>query len=213
MKILHIVPAAFEYFEDIRERAFDLVDDLNQLGFDSEIVTLQYSAVSKRLEKKVAQETKKRIGFEKIYSGEELSEKIAKADVVHLHAPFLGMGKKLLKYKREHPQKKFLITLHRNLPYVDFFTIIIWLYNGFYLKRLMNVADFVVAENEQVFRAGGGFSYLKDLRKFVPMDNFSGFILENNQSLTEKIDALKLNKQNLYMAVAYGELYRLLSGE
>jgi len=213
MKILHIVPTAFEYFEKIRSEAFGLVDDLNNLGFACEIITLQYSAVSKRLKSRVAEESEERIGFEKNYGDKELADKLDKADIIHLHAPFLGMGKKLLKYKREHKEKKFLITMHANLPYSDLFTIIIWLYNGFYLKRLMNEADFVVAENEQIFRAGGGFSYLHDLQKFVPMNNFTDFILENNPGLTEKIDNLKLNKPDLYAAVAYGELYRLLSGE
>jgi len=213
MKILHIVPTAFEYFESIRKEAFDLVDSLGQLGFEVDIITLQYGAVSKRFENKIAQETKERIGFEKMYSGDELFEKMEKADIIHLHTPFLGMGGKLLKYKREHPQKKFVITLYQNLPYIDFFTIIIWLYNNYYLRRLMNVADFVVAENEKVFRSGRGFAYLKDLNKFVSMENFNAFLLESNPHLTENINNLNINKQNLYTTVAYGELYRLLSGE
>ncbi|MDO9509874.1 MAG: glycosyltransferase family 4 protein [Candidatus Magasanikbacteria bacterium] len=213
MKILHIVPTAFEYFENIRKEAFGLVDSLGQLGFDVDIITLQYDAVSKRFQNKIAQETKERIGFKKIYSKDELVEKIEEADIVHLHTPFLGMGKKLLKYKKEHPQKKFIITLYQNLPYSDLFTIIIWLYNNYYLRRLMNVADFVIAENEQIFRSGGGFAYLKDLNKFVSIENFKIFLLESNPRLIENINNLKINKTNLHTAVAYGELYRLLGGE
>lgn len=213
MQILHIVPAAFEYFEDIRKEAFDLVDSLNSLGYDCEIITLQYSAVSKRLEKQVAQETKQRMQFEKIYNDTELKEQMDKAEIIHLHVPFLGMGKKLLKYKQDNPQKKFIITFHQNLPYTDFFTIIIWLYNSFYLRRLVNLADFVVAENEQIFRQGGGFSYLKDLKKFVSLDNFIDFIIKNDPNLTERLNSFKLDKSNIHTAVAYGELYRLLSGE
>ncbi len=213
MRILHIVPAAFEYFEVIRKEAFDLADSLNALGFESELITLQYSPVSRRFEKKVAEETKKRVNFERNYSEDEILEKFNQHDIIHLHIPFLGMGKKILKFKKNNPQKKFVITLYENLPYVDFFTIIIWLYNSYYVKRLINLADFVVAGSEQIFRRSGGFSYLKDEKKFVPLDSFVEFILENNFDLTKKINNLKLNKSNIHTAVAYGELYRLLGGE
>ena len=212
MKILHFVPSAFEYFDEIREGAFKLIDGLDELGFNNYVFTLQYSAVSKRLEKEVKKESKGKLGFEKIHNLEEVEAKMAEADVIHLHAPFLGMGKKLLEFKKKFPQKKFVVTVYEDLPYTDFFTIIIWLYNSWYLKRILNVCDFVCADDEQKFREARGFSILKDGKKFVSINNFINFINENNPSLAEKFGGMTKNPY-FQKALAYGELYRLLHGE
>lgn len=213
IKILHIVPAAFDYFEEIRKEAFLLVDGLSELGFENYVFTLQYEAVNKRLEKKVQGETKGKMGFEKMYNITEIKQKMDEADIVHLHTPFLGMGKKILEYKKNNPQKKFVVTVHRGLQYVDFFTIIIWLYNNWYLSKIFKIADFVCATDEDVFEKQGGFSKLQDKKKFVPINNFINFINENNPALTEKLGELKINNSQTHSALAYGELYRILHGE
>lgn len=213
IKVLHIVPSAFDYFEKIRKEAFLLVDSLNELGFDNYVFTLQYQAVNKRLEKKVQGETRGKMGFEKIYNIGEVKDKMDEADIIHLHVPFLGMGKKILEYKKNNPQKKFIVTVHSGLPYIDFFTIIIWLYNGWYLSKIFAIADFVAVENEEIFKKSGGFSKLKDEKKLVLINNFINFIKDNNPTLTEKFDELKKNDSSTYSALAYGELYRLLRGE
>lgn len=213
LKILHFVPSAFEYFDNIRKEAFTLIDSLGELGFENYVFTLQYSTVSKRLEKEIKEKTKDKMGFEKIHTMEEVEDKINEADIVHLHAPFLGMGKKLLEYKKKYPQKKFIVTVYRNLPYVDFFTIIIWLYNSWYLKRILNICDFVCASDEQVFKEARGFSMLKDEKKFVSIINLINFINDNNPSLAEKFGEVKIKTPQFQNALAYGELYRLLNGE
>ncbi|HNU96132.1 MAG TPA: hypothetical protein PKH95_01870 [Candidatus Magasanikbacteria bacterium] len=213
IKVLHIVPSAFDYFEKIRKEAFLLVDSLDELGFDNYVFTLQYEAVNKRLEKKVQRETKGKMGFEKIYNIAEIKDKMDEADIIHLHAPFLGMGKKILEYKKKNPKKKFIVTLHPGLPYVDFFTIIIWLYNSWYLGKMFAIADFVAVENEDIFKKAGGFAKLKDEKKLVLINNFINFIKENNPVIEGKLDELKKNDLPTYSALAYGELYRILRGE
>lgn len=213
IKVLHIVPSAFDYFEKIRKEAFLLVDSLDELGFDNYVFTLQYEAVNKRLEKKVQRETKGKMGFEKIYNIAEIKDKMDEADIIHLHVPFLGMGKKILEYKKKNPQKKFIVTLHPGLPYVDFFTIIIWLYNSWYLGKMFAIADFVAVENEDIFKKAGGFAKLKDEKKLVLINNFINFIKENNPVIEGKLDELKKNDLPTYSALAYGELYRILRGE
>ncbi len=213
IKVLHIVPSAFDYFEKIRKEAFLLVDSLDELGFDNYVFTLQYEAVNKRLEKKVQRETKGKMGFEKIYNIAEIKDKMDEADIIHLHAPFLGMGKKILEYKKNNPQKKFIVTLHPGLPYVDFFTIIIWLYNSWYLGKMFAIADFVAVENEDIFKKAGGFAKLKDEKKLVLINNFINFIKKNNPVIEGKLDELKKNDLPTYSALAYGELYRILRGE
>ncbi|HRY36383.1 MAG TPA: hypothetical protein P5230_00670 [Candidatus Magasanikbacteria bacterium] len=213
MKILHIIPSAFEYFGDIRKQAFALVENLGDLGFENYVFTLQYGVVGKRLETEIDQITKGKINFEKIQNQEDVDEKLAEADIIHLHVPFMGMGKKLAVYKEKNPQKKIVITVYQNLPYVDFFTIIIWLYNSWYLRKLFNLADFVCAENERVFKDCGGFSLLRDEKKFVPINDFINFIKENNPSLAGQFRGPEKNGPEIENALAYGELYRLLNGE
>ena len=213
IKILHFIPSAFEYFEDIRKEAFALIDALNELGFENFAFTLQYEAVNKRVKKEVSGKTRGRMNFEKIYNEKELEAKLDEADIIHLHAPFLGMGKKLVLYKQKYPRKKFVITLYRDLPYVDLFTIIIWLYNGWYLRKLMGVADFVCAKDESIFKKAGGFSMLKDDKKFMSITDLVNFINNNNPALAEEYSGLDIKGPQLHNALAYGELYRILHGE
>ncbi len=213
MKILHIVPSAFEYFGDIRKQAFSLIEGLDDLGFENYVFTLQYDIVGKRLQKEIGETTGGRMKFEKIQNQDDVEKKLAEADVIHLHAPFMGMGKKLKIFKENNPQKKFIVTVYQNLPYLDFFTIIIWLYNSWYLRKLFNLADFVCAENDKIFRSIGGFSMLRDEKKFVPINEFINFIKENNPSLAERLSGPEKFGPQTENALAYGELYRLLGGE
>ena len=213
MKILHIVPSAFEYFGEIRERAFDLIEGLSELGFDNYVFTLQYGTVTKRFQKEVAAKTGGGLGFEKIHGPQEIDEKMEQADIIHLHAPFLGLGRKLLIFKTKHPEKKIIVSLYRNLPYTDLFTIIIWMYNNWYLKKLVNLADYVCAEDEQILKSFGGSNMLKDLNKFISLTNFINFINETNPSLAEEAQGLTLSGPQLQSCLAYGEIYRMLSGD
>lgn len=213
MKILHIIPSAFSYFEVIRKNSFILVDGLNDMGFENYIFTLQYSAVNKRMEKEVKEQTKNKMNFEKIYSENEFEEKMDWADIIHLHAPFLGMGKKILNYKEKNPQKKLVITVNKNLQYVDFFTIIIWLYNKWYLNKLIQKADFVCATDETVMEKTVGNRIKKDDKKFVPLNDLFDFINKNNPLLSTELKNIKIKGEQLQNAVAYGELYRILNGE
>ena len=47
MRVIHIIPSAFEYFDDIRSQAFRLLDGLNKLGVETEAFTLQYGSTNK----------------------------------------------------------------------------------------------------------------------------------------------------------------------
>lgn len=213
MKVLHIVPSAFNYFDEVRKSVFELVGNLEEFGLDNYVFTLQYSTVNKRLEKEVEVQSKNKMSFEKIYNKEGFEEKLDWADIIHLHTPFLGMGKNILAYKKKHPQKKLLVTVHKNLQYIDFFTIIIWLYNRWYLNKIIEKADFVCAEDETIFEKTTGKKLRKDDKKFISLNYLINFINKDSPLLTEKLKDLKIKGPQSQEAVAYAELYRILNGE
>ena len=47
MRVVHIVSTAFNYFDDIRNAVFKIVDGLQEKGVSQEIFTLQYSEPEK----------------------------------------------------------------------------------------------------------------------------------------------------------------------
>ncbi|EKD42976.1 MAG: hypothetical protein ACD_72C00515G0006, partial [uncultured bacterium] len=47
MRVLHIIPSAFDYFDDIRSEAFKMIDAEIEMGIDAEAMTLEYGAPTK----------------------------------------------------------------------------------------------------------------------------------------------------------------------
>ena len=139
MKILHIIPSAFEYFDDIRAQAFEFLEAENKLGIESDAITLEYGAVSRR--KKFEAAT---IAPSRNYLGQESIEKNVQAweyyDIVNLHAPFFGAGGKIINFLESNPDKVFLMTYHYDFKTTDFFSFFIKLYNYYYLPKLFKKA-------------------------------------------------------------------------
>ncbi|MFA5062106.1 MAG: glycosyltransferase [Patescibacteria group bacterium] len=148
MKVIHIIPAAFEYFDQIKSEAFKLVEDLYKLGIETEAVTLQYGNTSRRMEREV----QKVASSHSLAGTENVSDIISsleKFDIVHLHTPLFGLAGKILKWKVLHPEIPLLVTRHRNIITADLFSLLIQLYNVYYVPRLLKAADLVIDERKE----------------------------------------------------------------
>ncbi len=154
MRIIHIIPTAFDYFDDIKRRAFKLVGEMNQYtGFESEAFTLQYNNATKSEQAEV-----KTIAPDQKYIGSQTTgeafEYLNNFDVIHLHAPFLGAGKMLRRWRKNNLDKVFVVSDYRSVPTVDLIAIGIKWYNKYYLKRLKSVADIILeGENANTISA------------------------------------------------------------
>lgn len=143
MKIVHIIPAAFNYFDSIRTLAFQSVQLLQEDGWEVDAFTLQYGqeAPTRSFQKTVLAEAPLRQ-----YSGTVKAPQLRDAldqdyDIVHLHVPFLGMGPDLLRWRSTHPQGLLVVTRYSAVPIKDLFAIFVRLYNAYYIPRIIAQAD------------------------------------------------------------------------
>ncbi len=201
MHALHIIPAALGYFEDIAAAAFLFAERLQGSGIDVEPFTLQTGQPSRGLRRSVESKTivsGQGFAYSNTLGFKGLSRALAAADIVHLHAPFLGFGKELLRFKQEYPERPLVITYYGKLEYQDFFSLCIRGYNAWYLPKLMAVTQAVVEP------CGGAF------KKTLPRQNgdeivtltnaVSGVQLRYRQKVQNSffIHYLELLKQHSY---------------
>src|SRR3989339_308598 len=146
MRIFHIIPSAFDYFDDISDRAFKLVDKLTDLGVDVDAMTVQYGTVKKSTERHVKSVAPSREYLGNVSVAAAL-EKAIGYDVIHVHCPMLGALGRILQIKRQFPEKPLIVTIYRSVPSKDLFSILIQLYNGYYLPRIKKAADAITGPN------------------------------------------------------------------
>lgn len=174
MKVLHLIPSAFNYFDDIRSEAFRLVGNLHKWGVEVEANTLQYGTLSKskELEDEVIQgttESPRRFGG--MMPIGKVFDSLDAFDLVHLHVPFLGAAGKILAWKKFHPDHPLVITFYRPVPLVDFLSVFIKWYNAYYLPKIFAVADVLAAELEHAIVMGRVPNRFKE--RFVFVDDSS----------------------------------------
>lgn len=155
MRVLHIIPGAFDYFEDIRTEAFALMDDLEAIGVETEAFVLEYGP-TKVEEPWKKDETadglsgsstvNKKHSFKGAMSVTAMLERFEAFDVVHLHVPFFGGGHALRRWKERHPDRPFVMTYYRSVRTPDMFSLLISWYNAYYLGKLARQADIVVSK-------------------------------------------------------------------
>ncbi len=210
MRVMHIIPSAFEYFKDIKQEAFALAEEIEKLEeveepVKSEAVTLQYSAPTRAEKFEVAS-----IAPEKKYQGErpvaEIINQFAEYDVVHLHAPFMGNGGMLKKWKEQNPVHPFVITYYRDVLLPDFFAYIFKWYNAYYLPKLFHLADAVTCFSLVDFNKSLGAKYLRDEDKLFPLWDIAG---ESNIHLTEGENKVKLERRKVAAFMLY-QIYNSL---
>lgn len=166
MKVLHIIPSAFEYFDDIRVEAFKILDEENNLGVEADAITLEYGAVTKKeqFEVKTIAPTKKYLGQEPISKN---IEKWEHYDIINLHCPFLGEAGKILDWARSTPHKFLVITYHHDFQTPDFFGFLIKLYNYYYLPKLFKAANAVAFFADRYDQSKTGVKMLKNEQKAI----------------------------------------------
>lgn len=143
LKVLHIIPAAFEYFDDIKGYAFGLVGEMNKYGgIFADVFTLQYGPPTRSEKEGVGE-----VAPEQEYAGSapinEIIDDFSLYDIIHLHAPFLGAARRILRWKEDSPEIPLIITLYRDVPNVDLIAWGIKWYNNYYLPKLFKQADLV----------------------------------------------------------------------
>lgn len=139
MKVVHLVPAAWDYFDDIRDAVFGLIGKEIKLGLASEAITLQYNQTTPRQAKEISSRLPG-LSYRGGMSGKGLAVALDEFDLVHLHCPFLGAAKDIIAWKKSRPDKPLLVSVHRPVRIVDFFSLIIAAYNTFYQPKIFSLA-------------------------------------------------------------------------
>lgn len=207
MKVIHLIPSAFNYFDDIRAEAFRLVENLYKFGVDAEAFALQYETVpSKKTKAEIgeAAPSRKFVGMANI---KETMSALADFDVVHLHAPFLGAAGEIIRWKKLHPRIPLAITYYRRVRLADIISLgIVW-YNMYYLPKLFSLANVVVCSSSDIFKKQGGRRHLADVNKLVIIDDSNDFV---DQPLTNPADEVELSAEER-IAAKYSILYQQLT--
>ncbi len=170
MKVFHIIPSFYDYFSDITEIAFSLVDAVNSLGVETKPITVQYGPPSKS-EIYTIREAAPNI--KPVYMGESKFQQVvnefADYDIVHLHCPFFGAASRLLKWKRENQHQPFVVTYYRDVVFTDMFSLIPRWYNNYYLPKIFQAADAVSCFSEDDFNRSLGAKFLQDKLKLIEL--------------------------------------------
>lgn len=140
MKVIHIIPGAFDYFNDIRSEAMELVDSQRELGIDAEAFVLQYSSVGNKQKKDVKHKTPN-LEFVEMLNSTLFIESLSNYDVIHLHCPFLGLANKIIAHKKLNLEQPLVITYYRKVLTIDMFSFFIMCYNKYYLPKIFKLAD------------------------------------------------------------------------
>jgi len=205
VKIFNIIPSFYDYFSDISEIAFELVDGINSLGVESAPVTLQYGPPSKS-EIRAIQEAAPTI--KPVYMGETKFEKVidefADYDIVHLHCPFFGAASKLLKWKENNPDRPFIVTYYRDVVFTDMFSLVPRWYNNFYLPKIFKAAVLVTCFSEDDFYRSLGAKFLEEKIKLIEL----GGRLSSTHLTDNLYDVKLLNKDRVVetLSIIYEKL-------
>ncbi len=166
MKVLHIIPSAFDYFDDIRSESFGLLEEEGDLGLESDAISVSYGGITKKEKIEVMSTAPSRR-----YIGQEDFKKTIEAwnyyDIINLHCPFFGELGTILKWSKEHPEKCLIITYHHDFITPDFFGYLIKMYNYYYLPKLFDLAKSVVFFAERRNLSKTGIKILKNSSKIA----------------------------------------------
>ncbi len=170
MRVIHIIPSAFEYFGDIRSQAFKLLDGLHKLGVETEAFTLQYGVSGKSLKDSIKKDSPSVHDFKGNFGIDDLIEDLDEFDIVHLHCPFLGAARKIINWKVLHPDFPLVVTYYRDVPFEDLFSLFIKLYNFYFLPKIFALSSVVVCQNFEVFKNSAGAGCVDDKSKLAVLD-------------------------------------------
>ena len=204
MKIAHIVPATFNYFDDIKSVAFSIIEQLHQYDVESVVTTLQYDQPSSKDREQISGSREKGLhgaapsyGFDKMRSIGEVIDELDQYDIVHLHAPFLGAASMILQFARSKNRPPLVVTYYREVKLVDLLSFFIILYNKYYLPKILKNANKIININRNIAK-GVAASRIIDIK--AEKNDSSGILLDldvaNEVKLSnkgrEKVSILKL---------------------
>ena len=141
MRVIHIIPSAFEYFDDIRSHAFKLLDGLHKLGVENEAFTLQYGSTNKAEKASIKEASPSVHNYMGNFDIDSAIDNFSDFDIVHLHCPFFGAAGKILRWKKLNPDIPLVITYYRQVRVQDLMSLFIRLYNAYYLPKIFKLAD------------------------------------------------------------------------
>lgn len=144
MRVIHIIPSAFEYFDDIRSRAFKLLDGLNKLGVEAEAFTLQYGQPNRAVKASVKEVSPSVHDYVGNFDIDSAIENFSDFDIVHLHCPFFGAAGKILRWKKLNPDIPLVVTYYREVRLEDLMSLFIKFYNAYYLPKILKLTDAVL---------------------------------------------------------------------
>lgn len=193
MRVIHIIPSAFDYFDDIRSAAFATVDELSKIGVDGEAITLQYNAPKREERREIKEVAPSRqyvgtVDFDALFRDAKLF------DAVHLHCPLLGAADKILFFKRQEPKMPLVVTYYRDALFSDLISLYIRWYNSHYLPLLFSAADAVVCFSAESFRKSRGSGFLKEPEKLFDLN----FALDETEEKRVKL----INKEGVARGLA-----------
>lgn len=194
LHVLHIIPSAFDYFDDIKKYAFGLVGEMNANdGVFADVFTLQYGPPTKAEKVEVGA-----LSPDQEYKGsepvKEAVDDFEDYNVVHLHTPFFGAAKDIISWKNDNPNIPLVITYYRDVEATDLMALVIKWYNNYYLKKLFKMADIITvfpwSENKARRLAGDK----EQVKKVVLLSEFGAgdpkSVLEKNLNLPSVVDNL-----------------------
>jgi hypothetical protein len=203
MRVLHIVPSAFNYFDDIRTLVFAVVDELDQVqGIDQNIFTLEYGPPSKQHKEVLHQVTPGR-SYQGARSIEALCTSFVEYDIVHIHSPFLGAAKKLVAARKQHPP--LILSYYRDVELVDLLSYFIRWYNRVYIPQLAAISSAVTSCSPHLF---SGLQKVLQ-KKEIPFVKFANF-LPDFKPLTYSPSSVQLLKEVPFLAKQFLILYNSL---
>lgn len=164
MKVLHIIPSAFNYFDDVRSEAFAWLEIENSFGLESEAITLEFGQTTKKEKEQVGS-----VAPSHKFIGQQSMSQNAKSwdqyDVINLHCPFFGAANQIISWAQSGPDKNLVITYHNDFRTPDFFSLIIKFYNLYYLPKVFSVAKTVCFLVNRRRQSSGGIRTLKNDKK------------------------------------------------
>lgn len=141
MRVIHIIPSAFDYFDDIRSQAFKLLDGLHKLGVETEAFTLQYGTTNKAEKASIKSASPSVHDYIGNFDIDDAVASFSDFDIVHLHSPFFGGAGKILNWKKLNPDIPFVITYYRAVRILDLMSLFIKFYNAYYLPKIYKLAQ------------------------------------------------------------------------
>lgn len=226
MKVLHVIPAAWHYYDDIQAEAFQLVDVESSMGVYAIAYTIEYQNPNKAVpatsekerEGKFTPSTtsvqsaifKRRAApqYKGKVSDVEIETDMATFDVVHVHAPIFGAIGRVMNWKKLYPNLKIFVTIHRPSRKTDFFTLVFAIYNKVMLPKLLAVCSAIITPSMEMLHRSYKTTVDSYVDKVVEVDDSELFVGEKLSETVPQWKTFKMKEIVAYKCIIlYNNLY------